>query len=64
MPSFNVQINCLVHVFINNMEQVGTGVYIHRGVVTRATEPNLAPDADPLAPEDSKSNSKQLKLKI
>ena len=35
-----------------------------RGVVSGATEPNLAPDADPLAPEDSKSNSKQLKLKL
>ena len=35
-----------------------------RGVITGETEPNLAPDADPLAPEDSKSNSKQLKLKL
>ena len=37
-------------------------LHICRGVVTGATEPNLAPDADPLAPEDTKSNSKQLKL--
>ena len=39
-------------------------VTFYRGVVTGAMEPSLAPDADPLAPEDSKSNSKQLKLKL
>ena len=42
----------------------GLAPYKDRGFVTGATEPNLAPDADPLAPEDSKSNSKQLKLKL